>query len=247
VQRRLAAVAFADVAGFSRLVEANDVETTRRWKALRHDLLEPKIHEHHGKLLRVIGDALFVEFGSAVDAVQWAHDVQRALADPGVEPVGEPANEPIQLRIGINVEDVMVDGDDLHGDGVNIAARVQQLAKPGETLVTAAVYEYVWNKVGIAMTDGEQAFKNIRRPIRVYKLGRRMPESRRLPARNRIYPGPTGHPSRFSRFEPWEALPARNTSARGSRRRSSAPWPVADPCSSSRGIRRFNIATAPPT
>jgi adenylate cyclase len=171
VQRRLAAVAFADVAGFSRLVEANDVETTRRWKALRHDLLEPKIHEHHGKLLRVIGDALFVEFGSAVDAVQWAHDVQRALADPGVEPVGEPANEAIQLRIGINVEDVMVDGDDLHGDGVNIAARVQQLAKPGETLVTAAVYEYVWNKVGIAMTDlGEQAFKNIRRPIRVYKL-----------------------------------------------------------------------------
>src|SRR5262245_19601782 len=138
IERRLAAIAFADVAGFSRLVGQDDVRTTLRWRALRRDLLEPKIAEHRGHLLRVVGDALFIEFASAVDAVRWAHDVQRIMAEPAQAGDGEP----LQLRIGINVDDVLVDGDDLHGDGVNIAARVQALAQPGETLVTAAVYAY---------------------------------------------------------------------------------------------------------
>src|SRR5262245_8426944 len=167
IERRLAAVAFADVAGFSRLVGLDDLQTTLRWKALRRDLLEPKIAEHRGRLLRVVGDALFIEFASAVDAVRWAHDIQSVMSEPAQ--AGEA--EPLQLRIGINVDDVLVDGDDLHGDGVNIAARIQGLARPGETLVTAAVYEYVWNKVGVGMTDlGEHSLKNIRRPVRVYRL-----------------------------------------------------------------------------
>ena len=179
IERRLAAIAFADVAGFSRLVGQDDVRTTLRWRALRHDLLEPKIAEHRGRLLRVVGDALFIEFASAVDAVRWAHDVQRIMAEPAQAGDGEP----LQLRIGINVDDVLVDGDDLHGDGVNIAARVQALAQPGETLVTAAVYAYVLNKIGIAMTDlGEHPLKNIARPVRMYRVEAVEPEAPRRAA-----------------------------------------------------------------
>ena len=144
VERRLAAVAFADVAGFSALVGRDDVQTTIRWKSLRRDFLEPKIAEYCGRLVREKGDELFVEFSSAVAAIRWAHDVQRGIAESQDSADHSP---PLQLRIGINVEDVIVDGDELHGDGVNIAARIQQLGKPGDTLLTGAVYEYVWNKV----------------------------------------------------------------------------------------------------
>ena len=167
MERRLAAVVFADVAGFSKLMELDDVRTTLRWKALRQDLLEPKIAEHQGLLLQVVGDSLFVEFRSAVEAVRWAYDVQRGIAQ--LQHVD--GAETLQLRIGVNVEDVIVDGADRHGDGVNIAARIQQLAKPGETLVTGAVYEYVWNKLGLGLSDlGEHELRNIRRPVRVYRL-----------------------------------------------------------------------------
>jgi len=169
VERRLAAVAFADVAGFSALVARDDVGTTIRWKSLRHNFLEPKVAEYGGRLVREKGDELFVEFSSAVAAVRWAHDVQRGIAE---SQNGDDHLPPLLLRIGINVEDVIVDGNELHGDGVNIAARIQQLGKPGDTLVTAAVYEYVWNKISIELTDlGEHELKNIRRPVRVYRLG----------------------------------------------------------------------------
>src|SRR5262249_48658309 len=112
-------------------------------------------------------DGLLIEFRSAVDAVVWASDVQRAILT-GRE---EPADRSLRMRIGINVEDVLVDGDELHGDGVNIAARIQQLADPGEVVVTAAVSEYVREKVGITFTDlGARELKNINRPIRIYRL-----------------------------------------------------------------------------
>jgi len=166
VERRLAAVAFVDVAGFSRLVETDDVVATKRWKRVRLDLIEPRIVEHHGRLLRVIGDGLFVVFGSAVNAVRWASLLQQEIAR---HQLGE-AGEPIQVRIGINVEDVIVDEDDLHGDGVNIAARIQQLAAPGEVVVTAAVCEYIWNKLDVRLTDlGEHELKNISHPVRIYR------------------------------------------------------------------------------
>src|SRR5262245_15693037 len=167
IERRLAAVAFADVAGYSRMIEQDDVETARRWRNLRENLIAPKIAEHFGRLVRTVGDGLLVEFRSVVDAVVWASDVQRAISNARNEIV----DEALLMRISINVEDVLVDGDDLHGDGVNIAARIQQLADPGEVVVTAAVSEYVRNKLGVTFTDlGARELKNISRPVRVYRL-----------------------------------------------------------------------------
>ena len=167
IERRLAAVAFADVAGFSRLIEQDDVETTRKWRSLRENLIAPKIAEHFGRLVRTVGDGLLIEFRSVVDAVVWASDVQRAISDAREEIL----DEALQMRIGINVEDVLVDGDDLHGDGVNIAARIHQLADPGEVVVTATVSECVRNKIGVTFTDlGARELKNIGRPIRIYRL-----------------------------------------------------------------------------
>jgi len=167
IRRRLAAVVFADVAGYSALMERDDIGTMTRWKALRADLLEPKIGEHRGTLIEVMGDGLFIEFESAVDAVRWASDVQRAISEPG----DEQADSSLRLRIGINVEDVIVDEGRRHGDGVNVAARIQQLASPGEIVMTSAVHDYIWNKLGVALTDlGEHALKNISRPVRLYRL-----------------------------------------------------------------------------
>jgi len=167
IERRLAAVAFADLAGYSRLIAQDDVETTRKWRNLRENLIAPKIAEHSGRLVRTVGDGLLIEFRSAVDAVVWASDVQRAILTGR----DEPADQSLRMRIGINVEDVLVDGDDLHGDGVNIAARIQQLADPGEVVVTAAVSEYVRNKVGLTFTDlGTRELKNISRPVRIFRL-----------------------------------------------------------------------------
>ncbi len=167
IERRLAAVAFADVAGFSHLIELDDVKTTRKWRTLRENLIAPKIAEHFGRLVRTVGDGLLIEFHSVVDAVVWASDVQRAISEGREEPDGET----LSMRIAINVEDVLVDGDDLHGDGVNIAARIQQLANPGEVVVTAAVSEYVRNKLGVNFIDvGLHKLKNISRPVQVYRL-----------------------------------------------------------------------------
>jgi TolB-like protein/Flp pilus assembly protein TadD len=171
VSRRLTAIVFADVAGFSRLMGEDDVATLARWKALRRDVVAPRLSAFRGRLLRVVGDALLIEFHSAVDAVNWACEVQQALAGASNEP--EP---PLRLRIGINVEDAIVDEGDLHGDGVNVSARIQALAEPGEILVTAAVHDYVRNKVEAGFTDlGEPRLKNIDHPVRVYRVepGRR--------------------------------------------------------------------------
>jgi TolB-like protein/class 3 adenylate cyclase len=166
ITRRLAAIVFADVVGWSRLVERNDVETLRSWKALRTEVLEPKIREHGGQLQEITGDAVLIEFPSAVGAVGWALDTQRSLSDREPE-----ERDPLRLRISINVEDVIVDEDQLIGDGVNIAARILQLAAPGEIVVTGAVREYVWNKMPVAFGDlGERELKNISRPIRVYRI-----------------------------------------------------------------------------
>jgi TolB-like protein/class 3 adenylate cyclase/Tfp pilus assembly protein PilF len=176
--RRLAAVAFADVANWSRLIEKNDVETLRAWKVLRSELIEPKIDEHGGRLLEIAGDSVLVEFPSAVAAVSWALDMQRALAAQETP----PKETELSIRIGVNVDDVIVDEDRLIGDGVNIAARIHQLASPGEIVVTAAVREYVWNKMPVAFSDlGERVLKNISRPIRIFKVA--VQEEGRIPVR----------------------------------------------------------------
>ncbi len=167
ITRRLAAIVFADVVGWSRLIEKNDVSTLRAWKALRADVIEPRIREHGGRLLEIAGDAVLIEFPSAVAAVAWAVDTQRALSHQ------EPEKDTTQLalRIGINVEDVIVDEDKLIGSGVNIASRIHQIASPGEIVVTASVRDYVWNKMPIAFSDmGERELKNIGRPIQIYRV-----------------------------------------------------------------------------
>ena len=128
--RRLAAIAFADVAGWSRLIAQNDVGTLRAWKALQAEVLEPTIRQHRGRLIEIAGDSVLVEFPSAVAAVEWALDVQEQSRDRWLQ----SETSALLLRVGINVEDVIVDGDRLVGDGVNIASRIHQLASPGEVI-----------------------------------------------------------------------------------------------------------------
>jgi TolB-like protein/class 3 adenylate cyclase/Tfp pilus assembly protein PilF len=180
ITRRLAAIVFADVAGWSRLIEHDDVQTLRAWKALRSDFMEPKTAEYGGRLLEIAGDAALIEFPSAVASVNWALDVQRMLAPADPD---EPGSA-LSLRIGINVEDVIVDEDKLIGDGVNIASRIHQMAEPGEIVVTGAVRGYVWNKMPIEFVDlGERELRNIGRPVHVYRV---VPRDNRgsLPARS---------------------------------------------------------------
>jgi class 3 adenylate cyclase/TolB-like protein/Tfp pilus assembly protein PilF len=160
------------VAGWSRLIEQSDVATLRSWKALQADVIEPTIREHGGRLLEIAGDSVLVEFPSAVAAVSWALEVQRRTK----ERWQESETIKLTLRIGINVEDVIVDGDRLVGDGVNIASRIHQLAAPGEIIVTAAVREYVANKLQIVFSDlGVRGLKNISRRIQLYRIDAAQP------------------------------------------------------------------------
>ena len=131
--RRLTAILAADVAGYSRLMGADEEGTLDRLKALRHELLDPKIAEHHGRIVKTTGDALLAEFASVVDAVRCAVEVQQAMPERNE---GVAADSRIELRIGINLGDVIVEGDDLYGDGVNIAARVEALADVGGVFVS---------------------------------------------------------------------------------------------------------------
>ena len=166
--RRLAAIVAADVAGYSRLVEADEEGTLAALTALRRDLAHPKIEEHHGRIVRTTGDGLLVEFASVVDAVRCAAEVQREMARRNA-PL--PMERRIEFRIGINLGDIINDGDDIFGDGVNIAARLEALAEPGGICVTRVVRDQVRDKLPIAFEDrGEQRVKNIARPVRIYRV-----------------------------------------------------------------------------
>ena len=169
--RRLAAILAADVAGYSRLMGADEEGTLERLKALRRELLDPKIAEHKGRIVKTTGDGLLVEFASVVDAVRCAVEVQRAMAERNT---GLGADNRIELRIGINLGDVIVEDDDLYGDGVNIAARVEALADPGAVFVSNTVHDHVRDRLPFVFEDlGEQQVKNIARPVRVYRVGPR--------------------------------------------------------------------------
>ena len=165
--RRIAAILAADVAGYSRLVGADEVGTLARLKTHRRELVDPKIDEHRGRIVNTTGDGLLVEFASAVDAVRCALAMQRGMA---ASAVGAPEGQ-IQFRVGINVGDVLADGDDILGDSVNIAARLEGIAEPGGICLSAAAYEQVRGKIELAVTDmGEQDLKNIARPLRTYRV-----------------------------------------------------------------------------
>jgi adenylate cyclase len=166
--RRLAAILAADVAGYSRLMGADEEGTLERLKALRRELLDPKIAEHHGRLVKTTGDGLLVEFASVVDAVRCAIEVQQTIPERNT---GVAADNHIELRIGINLGDVIVEGDDLYGDGVNIAARIEALADAGGVFVSNTVHDHVRDRLPFAFEDlGEQRVKNIARPVRVYRV-----------------------------------------------------------------------------
>jgi TolB-like protein/class 3 adenylate cyclase len=166
--RRLAAILAADVAGYSRLMGTDEEGTLERLKVLRREVLDPKITEHHGRIVKTTGDGMLVEFASVVDAVRCAVEVQQAMAGryTGVE-----ADNRIELRIGINLGDVIVEGDDLYGDGVNIAARIEALADAGGVFVSNTVHDHVRDRLPFVFEDlGEQQVKNIARPVRVYRV-----------------------------------------------------------------------------
>jgi adenylate cyclase len=178
--RRLAAILAADVAGYSRLMGVDEEGTLERLKALRYELLDPKIAEHHGRVVKTTGDGLLVEFASVVDAVRCAVAVQQAMPERNT---GVDAESRIELRIGINLGDVIVDGDDLYGDGVNIAARIEALADAGGVFVSNTVHDHVRDRLPFAFEDlGEQQVKNIARPVRVYRVRDAGPAAETPPA-----------------------------------------------------------------
>jgi adenylate cyclase len=165
--RRLAAILAADVVGYSRLMGADEEGTLERLKALRGDLIDPNIAKYHGRIVKTTGDGLLVEFASVVDAVRCAAEVQQAMPERNA---GVAADRRIELRVGINLGDVIADGDDLYGDGVNIAARIEALADAGGLFVSSTVYEQVRDRLPFGFEDrGEQHVKNIARPVRVYR------------------------------------------------------------------------------
>jgi TolB-like protein len=166
VIRRLAAILAADVVGFSRLMEADEAGTMAALKSRRRDVLDPLVTKHQGRVFKTTGDGVLVEFASAVNAVQCAVDLQQAFASANA---GLPDDRRIILRIGVNLGDVMVEGGDLYGDGVNIAARLEALADPGGILVSGTAYDHIGNKVKVGFEDmGVQTLKNIAQPVRAY-------------------------------------------------------------------------------
>ncbi|MEE8505045.1 MAG: adenylate/guanylate cyclase domain-containing protein, partial [Kiloniellales bacterium] len=155
----------ADVVGYSRLMGADEAGTLARLKAHRAELIDPKIAERRGRIVKLMGDGTLVEFASVVDAVQCALDIQRAMAERNA---GVPEDRRIALRIGVNLGDVIVEGDDIYGDGVNVAARLEGCAEPGGICISAVVHDQVRGKVDASFRDlGEQALKNIDRPVRI--------------------------------------------------------------------------------
>jgi len=166
--RRLAAILAADVAGYSRLMGADEEGTLAALKALRRELADPKIKEHRGRIVKTTGDGLLLEFASVVDAVRCAVEVQREMAERNAD---VPPDRRIEFRMGINVGDIIKDGRDIYGDGVNVAARLEALAERGGICVSRVVRDQVRDKLAFSFEDmGEQQVKNIARPVRVHRI-----------------------------------------------------------------------------
>jgi TolB-like protein len=170
--RRLAAILAADVAGYSRLMGADEEGTLAAFKTHRRELSDPRISQHQGRIVKTTGDGLLIEFASIVDAVRCAVVMQQGMEGRNS---GVQEGQRIRFRVGINVGDVIVDGDDIFGDGVNVAARLQALAEPGEICVSATVREHVAERLPIGFADlGEHSVKNIARPVHVYRIETRI-------------------------------------------------------------------------
>jgi TolB-like protein/class 3 adenylate cyclase len=168
IERKLVAILAVDVAGYSRLMGADEEGTLARFKAHRRELIDLKVGEHRGRVVKATGDGILIEFPSVVDAVRCAIDVQRGMVERNAD---VPEGSRIEFRVGINLGDIIVDGDDIHGDGVNIAARLEGIAEPGSIFISESSYQQVRDKLDIRFEDtGEQQLKNIARPVRVYRV-----------------------------------------------------------------------------
>src|ERR1700734_3610805 len=169
IERKLVSVVVADVVGFSRLTELDEEGTHSRLNALQRDLIKPKISEHHGRIVKNTGDGALLEFASVVDAVRCAVEIQRGMIDRNAD---FPQDRRIVFRFGINLGDVIVEPDDIHGDGVNVAARLEGLSEPGGVCISGTAHDHVRDRLPYVFTEkGEQTVKNIARPARVYSLG----------------------------------------------------------------------------
>ena len=168
VERRLAAILIADVVGYSRLMGANEEATHARLKSLRRELIDPKITQHRGRIVRTTGDGMLIEFPSVVEAVRCAVEVQQGMALLNVE---VPPDQRMDFRVGINLGDVIAEEGDIYGDGVNVAARLEALAQPGGICISGTVRNHIGDRLALTFIDlGEQSVKNIARPIRVYRI-----------------------------------------------------------------------------
>ena len=168
MERRLAAILAADVVGYSRLMGADEEGTLTALNAHRSELIDPKVAEHHGRIFKTMGDGFLVEFASVVDAVRCAIELQSGMSG---RDAGVPQDRRIVLRIGVNLGDVIAEGDDIFGDGVNVAARLEGLAEPGGICISRAARDQVRDKFTFRFEDlGEHEVKNIARPVRVFRV-----------------------------------------------------------------------------
>ena len=168
MERRLAAILCMDVVGYSHLMAVDEVGTLGRLKALRDDVIDPLIERHSGRLVKLMGDGALVEYASVVDAVTCAMEVQKAIAENQAE---VPESERIDFRVGINLGDIIVEGDDIYGDGVNVAARIEGLASPGGICISRTARDQVRDKLDVVLEDlGEVEVKNIPRPVRIFRV-----------------------------------------------------------------------------
>ena len=168
VERRLAAILAADVAGSCRLIGIDEEGTLAQLKALRKTLFDPKIADHHGRIVKNTGDGALVEFASVVDAVRCADEIQRGMAEQNID---VPQDKRIEFRIGIHVGDIIIEDDDIFGDGVNIAVRLEGIAEPGGICISDDAHRQIRGKVEIAFEDmGPQPLKNIAEPMRAWRV-----------------------------------------------------------------------------
>src|SRR5215831_11160248 len=181
MRRKLSAILAADVVGYAALMERDEAGTFDRLRAHRKQLFTPEIEKHHGRIFKLMGDGLLAEFASVVDAVECAVALQRGLAERNAS---VPDDERFQVRIGINLGEVIVEGEDRYGEGVNIAARLEQLAEPGGIYVSGKVSKEVEKKLAFVFQPmGEHKVKNIVEPIEVYKVKLEGPKVRPRPRR----------------------------------------------------------------
>ena len=166
MERRLAAILAADVVGYSQLMGADEAGTLDRLKALNENLVQPSISEHGGRIVKLMGDGVLAEFPSVVEAVRCAVEIQTANSKSDL-----PEDQRLDLRMGINLGDIIADNGDIYGDGVNLAARLEAAARPGSICLSQQAYDQIGNRLDIEMDDlGARSFKNIAKPVRVFEV-----------------------------------------------------------------------------